>query len=109
MRLLVDKDWSSSSLWVPGSNGNWASCDHHSFGLPQELTDRCSYLSEWYESYLPGSCTPEPDWMAYCAYKQALAVDLKRHFGESAQVFVRQGEDVVEITGSFSRMTRVAP
>ena len=47
--------------------------------------------------------------MAYCAYKQALAVDLKRHFGESAQVFVRQGEDVVEITGSFSRMTRVAP
>jgi hypothetical protein len=109
MRLLVDKDWGSSSLWVPGRLGGWASCDHHSFHLPQELLDRCEYLSDWYESYSPGSDAPEPDWHSYSAYKLALAIDLKRHFGPTAHVFVWQGKDVVEITGSHSLMTKSAP
>lgn len=109
MQLLVDKDWDSSSLWVPAESGGWASCDHHSFDLPQELLDRCDYLSDWYETYWPGSDVPEPDWQSFSAYKLALAIDIKHHYGELAHIFVWQGEKIVEITGSYSQMTRSTP
>ena len=107
MQLLVDKDWGSSSLWVP-SNAGWASCDHHSFNFPNYLQERCDYLSDWYESYWPGTDQPEPDWESYSAYKLALAIDIKRHYGEAAQIFVWQGDFIVEISGEFSQMTRSA-
>jgi hypothetical protein len=109
MKILVDKDFGSSSLWVPGKSGDWASCDHHSFDLPQELINRCDYLSEWYETYWPGSDAPEPDWKAYSAYLLGLAIDLKHHYEESAQVFVWRDKEVVEVTGSFSKMLHNVP
>ncbi len=109
MKLLVDKDFESSSLWVPGSGEGWASCDHHTFGLPEELVARLDYLSDWFETYNPGSHDPEPDWAAYGAYLLALAVDLKRHFGDAAQVFVRSDGAVIEVTGEYTHMARARP
>ena len=104
MKLLVDKDWASSVLWVPGPKIGWASCDHHTLELPPELTQRCDYLSDWFETYDPGSLDSPPDWPAYGAYLLALAIDLKRYFGTSAQIFVRDGEGFSEIKGAFSCM-----
>jgi len=109
MKILVDKDWGSSSLWIPGKLGGWASCDHHSFDLPTELKDRCDYFSDWYETYEPGSNLPEPDWEAYSAYKLALAIDIKRHFGNGAQVFIWKDNKIVEVVGDFSHMTCSLP
>ena len=106
MKILVDNDWCSSSLWVPSSSGGWASCDHHFFDLPKELLDRCDYLSDWFESYIPESDSPEPDWNAYNSYKFALAIDLKRHYQESAQIFIWHRKKIVEITGFYASMIR---
>jgi len=109
VKLLVDKDWASSSLWVPSRSGGWASCDHHSFDLPPNLLDRCDYLSEWFETYMPGSKNPEPDWIFFEAYKLALAIDLNRHFQSAAQIFVWHEGSVVEITGRYESMADSAP
>lgn len=107
MRVLVDKDWDSSALWVPGRQGGWASADHHTFGLPPDLADRCDYLSAWFETYEPGSNSPEPDWGSYNAYLVALAIDLKRHFRDSAQVFSYRGNELAEVTGDFASMAKL--
>lgn len=106
MKLLVDKDWGSSSLWVPSSSGGWASCDHHSFDLPQQILDRCDYMSDWFETFSPESDLPEPDWESYSAYILALAIDLKRHYQDAARLYVRKGRGFAEVTGVFSDMVQ---
>jgi hypothetical protein len=75
MKLLVDKDFSSDSLWIPTSSGNdWGNGNHHEMNLPLHLVDRLDYLSDWFETYNPGG---------------------------------DEGPAVLEITGDFTRMTKV--
>lgn len=109
MQILVGKDWGSSILWVPSESGGWASCDHRLFDLPQHLLDRCEYITAWHDSWWPGVRAPEPDWGSLEAYKLALAIDLKRHYKDSAQVFVSYGGTVAEVSGSYSQMLQRAP
>jgi len=108
MKLLVDKDFGSESIWVPTESGtDWGNGDHHGLGLPQDLVDRLDYMSDWFEKFEPFSLTPEIDFRAYEAYKLALAIDLKRYFGDKAQIFTWLNDKyVVEITGDDFKMTR---
>lgn len=108
MRIKVDKDWCSSPLWVPSSSGGWASCDYRGFNLPESLVQRLGYYSDWHDSWLPGDRGPEQDWDALSHYEIALAIDLKRHYGESAQIFVHFDGKLHEVTGSMHEMFRVA-
>ena len=104
VKLLIDKDWSSTCFWVPGAEGGWVNASPDQMNLTPELFQRCEYLSEWFEIYNPGSSDPEPDWDAYSAYTLALAIDIKKHYGQSAQIFIRNGNEVVEVTGIKSSM-----
>lgn len=61
-------------------------------------------MSSWYESYEPGTRDLEPDWSAYQAYVTAVAIDLKRYYGATAQIFVQGGESLMEVTGEYHRM-----
>lgn len=58
---------------------------------------------------MPGSESPEPDWICFTAYKLALAIDLKRHFQSTAQIFLWHEGRVVEITGHYELMMGSAP
>ena len=58
--------------------------------------------------YDPATDAPTPDWEAYSAYKKALAIDIKRYYGNDARIFIRNGDEFLEITGIPSAMFRHA-
>jgi hypothetical protein len=108
MKLLVWKDFDSSPLWTLGPTGTRSSTPPSRFNLPPELRARLNYMSAWYETYEPGSSNPEPDWPAYRAYVTGVAIDLKRHYGDKAQIFIQGDESLLEITGEYPRMMGLA-
>lgn len=107
-QFLVWTDFGSSALWVRLPLGAWAAADYPA-DLPCELRDRLSFMAAWFDKARPDGGKPEPDWPAYESYALGLAIDLKRHFGDAAAIFVEVAEKVVEVTGDLCRMTRPAP
>lgn len=107
-QYLLWTDFGSSALWVRLPRGAWATTDYPNH-LPCELADRLSFMAAWFDEASPDGGKGEPDWSAYEAYALGVAIDLKRHFGDDAAIFVEVCDKVVEVTGDLFRMSRPAP